>query len=222
VFDRNRLRSLSRVPPPCTGRIWTLLAALALALWIGGCATTPTPRAVEDPELAWQARQALLSAQRDWRFRGRIAIRHGEQGWQAGLNWRQRHRRFDIEVQDPLGRKVAQLDGDAGSVTLTTSDGETARAADPERLMQRVLGWSLPVSGLRYWVLGVPDPEGSRPRLELDEAGRLSRLTQDGWAVEYRRYEPGTRVDLPSKLVLSRADLRVRLIVKDWQLQIPL
>jgi outer membrane lipoprotein LolB len=213
---------MSIVRPPRPGRGPTLLAALALALWITGCATTPKPLAVGDPALAWQARQALLSAQQDWRFRGRIAIRHGEEGWQAGLSWRQRRQRFDIEVLDPLGRKVAQLDGNGDWVTLTTSDGETAQAADPERLMQRVLGWSLPVSGLRYWVLGVPDPKGARPLLELDEAGRLSRLTQNGWAVEYRRYEPRAGVDLPSKLVLSRADLRVRLIVKDWQLQTPL
>ncbi len=211
---------MRRVPlsqPVSCSRCGRVLVA-ALALVIAGCATTPKPPAVGDPELAWQARQALLSAQQDWRFRGRIAIRHGEEGWQAGLNWRQRQRRFDIQVLDPLGRKVAQLDGDGGRVTLITAEGGRARAEDPERLMRRVLGWSLPVSGLRYWVLGVPDPEGPPPRLELDGAGRLSRLTQDGWAVEYRRYEPHGGVDLPAKLVLSRADLRVRLVVKDWEL----
>lgn len=214
---------LSRGRAPRVAHPWRGAALwAAFALWIAGCATTPKPPALSQPELAWQARQALLREQQDWRFRGRIAIRRGEEGWQAGLSWRQHRQRFDIQVLDPLGRKVAQLDGDGDRVTLTTSQGERARAADPERLMERVLGWSLPVSGLRYWVLGVPDPEGSTPQLELDAAGRLSRLTQDGWAVEYRRYEPHTDMDLPAKLVLSRSDLRVRLVVKDWQLKTPL
>jgi outer membrane biogenesis lipoprotein LolB len=48
------------------------------------------------------------------------------------------------------------------------------------------LGVRLPVNGLRYWVRGLPEP-GSTPG-QTDADGRLTRLEQNGWVIEYPAY----------------------------------
>ncbi|HLA74858.1 MAG TPA: lipoprotein insertase outer membrane protein LolB, partial [Gammaproteobacteria bacterium] len=82
----------------------------------------------------------------------------------------------------------------------------------------------LPVSGLRYWVLGLPDPAAppAAQDRELDGLGHLTRLRQSGWDIEFRRYSPVTTVDLPNKIFLTNqaagVRLEVRLAVEQWEL----
>lgn len=214
VIDARRLRTISS-PARLLFSMFVLLAA------IHGCRTAPERPPASTSEQAWEARHTRLSHWAHWAFKGRVAIRHEDEGWQAGLRWLQDSDRFEIQVLDPLGRKVADIRGGTGGVLLTTSRGESARAGDPESLMRDVLGWSLPISGMRYWVLGVPDPRGGEASLELDEAGRLIRLGQSGWDVNYRRYRPVEPLDMPTRMTLANRELDIKLIVSDWELNEP-
>lgn len=202
--------------------------AAGLAIWVlvlmpflHGCRTAPERVPDDASQIAWEQRNARLSAWTHWTFKGRVAVRHDGQGWQAGLLWTQDSDRFEIQVLDPLGRRVADIRGGPGGVFLSTSRGERAEAEDPESLMSRVLGWSLPISGMRYWVLGVPDPRGGEVALELDQAGRLVHLGQSGWDMDYRRYSPADPVDMPSRMTLANQELDIKLIVSDWELLEP-
>jgi outer membrane lipoprotein LolB len=198
-----------------------LLLLLALSSVFQGCRTPPERLPDGASQLAWEQRIARLSGWAHWAFNGRVAIRHGDEGWQSGLNWRQDGDYFEIQVLDPLGRKVADIRGDSRGVHLTTSRGGNAQAADPESLMRQVLGWSLPLSGMRYWVLGVPDPGSGENSLQLDQAGRLVHLAQGGWDVSYRRYSPVSPLDMPARMTFSNRDLDIKLIVSDWELENP-
>ncbi len=191
------------------------LLIICLLLSVAGCVTTP-PISTEATELAWQARQALLQQQQVWTLQGRIAVSLDDEGWQAGLHWRQRGDAFVIELIDPLGRKVARFEGDPTGVVMTTSKGQTAYAATAEELMQRQTGFSLPLTGLRYWVLGLPDPAATQDGIALDGAGRLSQLSQSGWDVAYQQYQAMPLTELPRKINLTNQQLNARLIVKDW------
>jgi len=89
-------------------------------------------------------------------------------------------------------------------------------ARDADALLAHVTGWVLPVSGLRYWVRGVPAP-GSEARASRDAQGRLTRLVQDGWDISYNRYQVVDGASWPAKLRLERADIVVRLVIDQWQ-----
>ncbi len=137
------------------------------------------------------------------------------------MRWRQEGGNYDISLGSPLGQDVLQLQGDAQGVSLRTAQG-TDFAADGETLLYRRLGLRLPVSGLRYWVLGLPDPAapvGAQDR-EVDGLGHLTRLRQSGWDIEFRRYGPVTTIDLPDKIFLTNQAVRleVRLAVEQWEL----
>lgn len=122
------------------------LFSLVLLLLLGACATRPvTPVTLRpaQPELAAYA------------FNGRVAIRHNGERSSAGVRWTHRGVEDEIILLAPLGQTVARIFSDAQGVLLETS-GKQYFEQDAETLTERVLGWHLPMSGMRYWVLALP------------------------------------------------------------------
>ena len=179
---------------------------LLLVLLLGGCAAVPTST-VTAPS------QVELG---DWQFNGRISLTRGEEGWHAGLVWQEHAGRYQLDVAGPLGQGAFQLSGDAEGVLLVDARERRFTARDADALLEHVTGWVLPVSGLRYWVRGVPAP-GSEARASRDAQGRLTRLEQDGWDISYSRYQAVDGADWPAKVRLQREDIVVRLIIDQWQ-----
>ena len=83
--------------------------------------------------------------------------------------------------------------------------------------MYEQLGWRVPISSLRYWVLGRPDPSKNSSLLEFDDFGRIKSLQQDGWSVNYRRYQLFQQLDLPGKIAIKNHQLGVKLVIDRWQ-----
>jgi outer membrane lipoprotein LolB len=179
--------------------LWLLISLLA------GCATTPVE--VQRP------------AQPDapFAFNGRVAFKHGEQRESAGVRWVHNPAEDEILLLAPLGQTVARIHRDANEVTLDAA-GKHHAAQDMEALMQQELGWQLPLSGLRYWVTGLPAPDG-QSSVERDANGQLSVLRQQGWEIHYTRYAAITPDALPLRLRLTRDDMEVLLLIDDWEAQ---
>jgi outer membrane lipoprotein LolB len=111
------------------------------------------------------------------------------------------------------------VESDGWEVRIQTQDGQNWTAPDADDLLEQSLGVRLPVNGLRYWVRGLPEP-GSTPGLQTDAHGRLTRLEQNGWVIEYPAYAPTSRLnlDLPERIVARRTDLSVKLVIEQWKL----
>jgi len=183
------------------------LAGLLAVLLLAGCTTTPAPRS--------STSAATLSA---WQFNGRVSLTRGEEGWHAGLHWQEQAGSFYLRVSGPLGQGGFQLNGDARGVVLVDADGQTFAAQDADALLVQVTGWELPVSGLRHWIRGLPEPAAGEAQANRDEAGQLRRLEQSGWTINYERYQVVDGVSLPAKLRLVREDVAVRIVIDQWQL----
>jgi outer membrane lipoprotein LolB len=196
-------------------RIVPSLAAALLVALLGGCAGMPVNPAQQ--EAAWQRHAAWVRAQHDWRLTGRFALKIGHRGWTASLHWREQGGDYRIDVFDPLGRTVAQLDGGPQRVTLRADGSAPRQAGSAAALMQAELGWSLPVAGLRYWVRGVPAP-GTRPaRMQFDGSGRLAFLVQNGWEISYLDYNEALGAQaLPARMRLVNGDVRLTLLIDRW------
>lgn len=193
---------------------WLALAMLSVA----GCAAL-VPGASTDPQALFAARKARLEQQDIWAFTGHFAVRLEEEGWQGGLRWDQDRATFDIDLLAPFGKQVANLQGDSVKVRLTTAE-DSRSAASAAALMQDLYGWSLPVEGLRYWMLGLPDPQLPVTTLTVDDQGRLMRLDQAGWQIDYQHYgEADQGLTLPQRMRLSRQGLMLRLEVERWRLR---
>lgn len=171
-------------------------------------------------QAAWEVHRANVQSLQTWKFKGRVAGKSNNQGFRAGVQWNQLQHNYVIDLHGPLGRKVAVITGKQGSVQLKTSKGESFQANDPEELMQNLFGYSLPVDGLRHWLVGIPDPNYQHADLKLDEQGRLLQLNQSGWLIDYKRYHDTTPV-LPALIQISNPTLNANIKVDRWVLNAP-
>jgi outer membrane lipoprotein LolB len=178
---------------------------LLLFLLLAGC--TSVPVAVQRPALA----------DAPFAFNGRVAVKHGEQRDSAGVRWVHRAAEDEILLLAPLGQTMARIHRDGTEVTLEAS-GKNYTAQDMETLMQQVLGWQLPLSGLRHWVTALPAPDGESS-IERNANGQVSVLRQQGWEIAYSRYAATAADALPLKLNLQRDGMEVLLLIDEWEAQ---
>ena len=181
---------------------------------LAGCATTRPSVDLPDIE-AWDSRTAVLGEVREWEFRGRVAVKAGDEGFNGEFDWLQDGDAFRATVGGPLGVGTVRIEGNGRSMVLTDKDGARTELEDAERELQWRYGWTIPVESLRYWALGIPDP--SAPGLtEFNEEGRLARLEQGGWTVEISRYREAAGQQMPRILTATNADTRVRMVIDRW------
>jgi outer membrane lipoprotein LolB len=184
-------------------------------LFISSCATRQPQ--VADPELHWQKHQASVASLPSWRASGRVAVKTEQDGWTASFSWRQTGDDYTIRLHGPLGRGMVELVGNSQRVQLKQSGQPVQVASSAEDLLFQATGWLFPVSGLRYWLLGVP-VQGQKEQHSLNTDGSLQRLEQAGWQTDYTQYQQIDALNLPVKLRLTNDKIQVKLIVKDWQM----
>ena len=51
------------------------------------------------------------------------------------------------------------------------------------------LGFELPLRNLRFWLLGIPNPDAPF-QIARNAQDRAQHLSQDGWSIDYDQYRP--------------------------------
>jgi outer membrane lipoprotein LolB len=190
-----------------------ILPFVACAVLVQGCATLhPKPVPSTLTALPWDERRKDLEQATRWDLDGRAAVAFGQQGWQASLNWRQSGTESDLHLAGPLGIGALGIKLTPAGLSLNGAPPSDAVVGQ----LQDRLGFELPLDNLRYWLLGIPDPS-SPFELTRNAQDRAAHLSQAGWSIDYGDYMPGNGDLLPKRLVLSRADARVRIAVDHWE-----
>lgn len=192
------------------------ISCCLIALAASGCASLPPVEVGQlPPDVAFPGYDS-------WQFRGRVSLTRGEEGWHAGVNWQEEAGVYDLRLSGPLGQGAVQVKGTQGLVRLTAANGRVIIANDADALVADVTGWRFPVSGIRYWVRGLPAP-APQPQavISRDEAGRLQRLEQSGWDIRYTRFQSADGWNWPTRLRLTTDELVVRLVIDEWILPAP-
>jgi len=163
-------------------------AALFAAAILGACSTLPPAAGI----LTYSGKFALRVSGTEHQdtMNGRFALSVDDAG-------------VTLDLSTPLGTTVARIRSGPQGALLTVPGSEglrTEQGPDPDALSQRVLGWTLPVSGIRDWIEG--RPAAGRPyRLSAaDDGGSL--LEQDGWTI---RLDPRGADGHIRKLDMNRA-----------------
>ncbi len=174
------------------------------------------PRSIELPELTdWESRQRILGGVDQWEFAGRIGVSAGDEGFNGQLRWRQDGVVFRARINGPLGIGTVFINGDYRELTLTDRNGVVTELEDAEVELRQMYGWTIPVTSLRYWALGIPDP-ASPAETEFGDDGQLKKLRQSDWQVDFTQYSEGGGQLLPRRLSAVNDDVKVRLVIDNW------
>jgi outer membrane lipoprotein LolB len=170
----------------------------------------------------WAEQQVTAGEMAQWNLYARAALRLKGEAYNISLQWkREADDRFEILLEAPFGQGVLRIDAvGPGRYRLRLPDGRLVTNNSVEALLDEVVGWSLPIGGLDYWVRGVPDPR-TVSRYQLDSEGRARSIRQDGWDITYRDYfEDSSRPALPRRFSLANDQLTLKLVIERWQ-QVP-
>ncbi len=193
---------------------WLLLGA---ALALTSCASLPPTISPSTPEIH-QEHLASLTSIDQFQLKGRIGVQTDTKGFSGSTQWQHTADQDTVALFSPLGSQAASITRTTEKVSLMTSDNKYYEATDAETLTEQNLGWRLPMRGLSDWVLGRPNQEAVEAS-QWDDAGRLVKLKQDGWEIEYSQYIGVNQYQLPTRITLRNASrLTLKLIVQQWQL----
>lgn len=169
-------------------RFWKIaLSIVALSLAVVGCGVTPKI------ETAASAQQSELF-QRSGRFALSVEKNNGERdAVQGGFVWHEQQQQIQLDLNNPMGTVLARVVVDEQGSRLIYPSGDIEYAASPDALVAQLLGYELPVSGMKDWLRGQTGA-GSVTELK-QEQGRIVYFSQDNWRVQLQRYdEQGPRV----------------------------
>ena len=168
----------------------------------------------------------LDHAPAEWSADGKIALRTDEHSSVMRIQWQQSNNAFHIVLSGNFGLgaiTLANTGANSGNSNTDVglwkgrlspaqlADHEPLRVAgSAEDMLLLETGWRLPVSLLRYWVLGLPSPEASnetatKPDIAPPQTTQLPGFSQAGWTVSYPAVTVVDGLALPRKMRV-RAD----------------
>lgn len=177
--------------------------AVVAALVLSGCAALMT---VE-----------RLPAGEPFDVLGRVLASNEGRAFSSGFRWRHDAGADEIWLMSPVGQALAHISATTDGATFTAADQQQYHALSVESLMQRALGWAMPLDRLQYWVRGVAVPGGVVTAVVYDASGRFSELEQDGWRIRYAYAETSAAPQQPRRLDLMRGTQQIRLVIDAWR-----
>ena len=173
-------------------------ALLPAALFLAACAqlqTTPPEQPV-------------------FELSGRLAARQGGEAFTGNLAWRHAAGSDELLITNSLGQGIARIVRGRDGVILTTAEPKEYRGTDVESISEQALGYRLPLAGLADWVQGRPSERLPEARVEKADDGRIQRLQQGGWTIEYLEFAGGR----PKRLRLQYpGGIDLRLAISEWK-----
>lgn len=196
------------------------LLFLPCLLLLAGCANIDNPEPVIPFKVETPAhRQAQLAKVTNWRVEGAFSlIESGQKPEIANYIWQEYSRKnYRINISSALGLYQVDIHYQFHTVKLWKNGAQVFTAKTPEILMQKALGWSLPVTQLRYWIKGMPAKNAGRYVARYDAYGHLVMLSQDGWIINFSKYKTKeNNIDLPGVITMQRPGFFVKIIETDW------
>jgi len=215
-------------------RMFFQWASLSLmVLFLVACQTPSKTIQTEDGE-TWLtnpsvfAQATLKHAQlTQWRYSAKVGVVTPDSSDQANMVWLYDESDVDsknnIRLYGPLGIGAIRIEFDERGVQLSDKKGVIHQGSNAEQLLRQIVGWSIPVDALQFWLFSLPQPEQTF-KYQLDEQKQLKVLSQFGWRIEYssyRDYIPGhgqlARKVVATKQVTPQQSVKVTLIAKSWK-----
>lgn len=187
-------------------------AAAAAAFLLGGCATTGT----QPPSNA-----SVAPFSEAVELHGRLSVKYTRNGEPQSLSgkfdWKQTAQRTDVTLMSPIGSTIATITVTPEQAVLTESGKPPRSAPDIDALSARILGWSLPVAGLRDWMQGYATAADGKRFAASPSNSEVT--TRDGWRLSFVSWQDGSNPPKPKRIDAERSatgqieDMSLRIVI---------
>ena len=198
-------------------RSWTGLVALMI---VAGCQSVISPggggSVPADTRFVSQGKLSLRPQSPVTENRSQV------EGFTASYRLTQTGSALELELWGALGQGRTRITGDGQRIKIVDGTGRTVNSRNPERLLRRHLGWSLPLSVLPYWLQakGAPAPPAQLMRFQAN--GDLEAMQQLGWTLNFDRYKTITGLNrkqrLPGRIKALSSELKLTIVSREWSL----
>jgi outer membrane lipoprotein LolB len=198
------------------GAIVAAVATMAALMTAAGCRSLPPPAVVgPGADAPWPEQRAALEILDRYSLNGRVAVAAQGQGFSASLRYHQQPQGSNLALDGPLGIGGLRVDFAGDEIAIATSRGEKLDGQAARDELERRLGFQLPLTELRWWLLGIPAP--GEFTLNQGASGEIRDFTQQGWRVSINSRSAGLGFALPQRLTAEREGARLKLLVENWQ-----
>ena len=160
-----------------------LFVLTALCLSLSACSTLTSPFSSG----AAPSAQTVAPYREQVELTGRLNVVYQKddkpESATVNFNWQQTAQRTDVTLYSPVGSTLATIAVTPQQAVLTQSGKAPRSAPDVDALSAQMLGWSLPVSGLRDWLQG--HAVGADGKRFVASPANDSVTTKDGWRLRY-------------------------------------
>ncbi len=196
-----------------------LAVLIALLTALAGCASTAlTPAQIA---AANSSRAYAQKIEVSGRLSAQYESMSGPQSIHINFTWSQTPEQTLISLGSPTGQTVATiLINDQGAL-LTQTDKPPRSANDPNQLFLEMLGWPLPIAGLRDWLQGFIKPDH---QLAATPSDTNRSFNAEGWDLRYPTWEIDQHSARPKRIDLSRQTeqaglVSLRVVIDEWSTQ---
>ncbi len=138
----------------------------------------------------------------------------------VGFDWSQTPTQTVISLTSPTGQSLAMLYINERGAQLYPADRPPEFADNADQLLANLLGWPLPITGLRDWLQGFINTIHS-PVITAANSEDTFFLV-DGWNLRYSAWQVSeNHVERPKRLQLIRRteqvdEVNLRIIIDQW------
>ncbi len=187
--------------------IFRLMVLVCCTLFISGCAYFQK----QD-----QARYVLNADKRlydldGWSFSGRIAVKDERDSFTANFLWTHHNGIEEVELSGPFGQGRILLEITEHHVSIDDGDKKQFFAGHVDAIIHQKLGVYVPVSALRFWVLGLVDPRWNYDPVE-------NGFEQMDWRVVYSQMQTIHPYLMPRKIKMQNEDKLVKIVIQSWDI----
>jgi len=146
----------------------------------------------------------------EWNASGRFVVIYEKESINAKFIWKQETEGFELRILNSLGLRSIVFRGN--NQGINSIDG----AASDDIIANEDLLELIPLSEMRFWLTGNPDPmiEFS---LYTKDSENIS-FTQSGWNVKILENREIDSFYFPGKINISNSESSITILISDWKI----
>ena len=146
-----------------------------------------------------------------WSLQGRLLIKSDDL-LTANIQWQHENKNDVLRLFGTLGMGAMLIKLNDHEIMLDTGQGEKLVSQDIDVFIARQIGFVVPLTALRRWVVGgyLQDV----PVLQMENG-----FQQLGWQVTYNEYMDTAIGVMPRKIKISKEKIKLKLIIDQWGIE---